>query len=122
MTIVERECTVEVAMRWVEGYETSVVLCEYDSYTRGGTHLAGLERAMTRAINDSLLPGTKKLSKLAKSGNDRASKEDVQEGLIAGLKVTFPNPSFVAKQSKSSERRPFKASYTKSKAEPLGLV
>ncbi|GIR36118.1 MAG: hypothetical protein CM15mP49_15030 [Actinomycetota bacterium] len=31
---------------------------------------------------------------MAKSGNDRASKEDVQEGLIAGLKVTFPEPQF----------------------------
>ena len=60
MTIVERECTVEVALRWVEGYESSIVSFVNTIPTpEGGTHLAGLERAMTRAVNDVLLPGTK---------------------------------------------------------------
>ncbi|MGI9621291.1 MAG: DNA gyrase/topoisomerase IV subunit B, partial [Acidimicrobiales bacterium] len=95
MTIVERECSVEIALRWVKGYETNVV-----SYvntiptTDGGTHLAGFDRALTRSVNDSLLAGTKKLAKLAKAGNDRATKEDVQEGLVAGIKVTFAEPQF----------------------------
>ena len=95
MTIVERECTVEVAFRWVEGYESKIVsFVNTIPTSEGGTHLAGLERAMTRAVNDVLLAGSKKLAKLAKTGNDRASKDDVQEGLIAGLKVTFPEPQF----------------------------
>ena len=60
----------------------------------GGTHLAGFDRALTRSVNDSLLAGSKKLAKLAKSGNDRATKDDVQEGLVAAIKVTFPEPQF----------------------------
>ena len=120
MTIVERECTVEVAMRWVEVTKRCRFFCEYDSYTRGA-HLAGLERAMTRAINDSLLPGTKKLSKL-EIGNDRASKEDVQEGLIAGLKVTFPEPQFRGQTKQELRRRRSKHRIRNHKAEPLGLV
>jgi len=95
MSLVERECTVEVSFRWVEGYETKIVsFVNTIPTSEGGTHLSGLERAMTRAVNDVLLNGSKKLAKLAKSGNDRASKDDVQEGLIAGLKVTFPEPQF----------------------------
>ncbi len=95
MKIVERECTVEVALRWVDGYETNIVTFVNTIPTpEGGTHLAGFERAMTRAVNDTLLAGTKKLAKLAKSGNDRATKDDVQEGLVAALKVTFPEPQF----------------------------
>ena len=100
MTIVERECTVEVAFRWVEGYESKIVsFVNTIPTSEGGTHLAGLERAMTRAVNDVLLAGSKKLAKLAKAGNDRASKDDVQEGLIAGLKVTFPNHNSEGKQT-----------------------
>ena len=62
--------------------------------TEGGTHVAGFERAMTKAVNDVLLAGTKKLARLAKSGKDRAEKADVQEGLVAAIKVTFPEPQF----------------------------
>jgi DNA gyrase subunit B len=41
-----------------------------------------------------LLAGTKKLAKLAKAGDDRAQKQDVQEGLVAAVKVTLPEPQF----------------------------
>jgi len=95
MTMVERECMVDVAMRWVAGYETSVSSFVNTVPTPdGGTHLAGFERALTRAINDKLLPGTKKLAKLAKQDKDRAVKDDVHEGLVAAIKVTFPEPQF----------------------------
>ena len=62
--------------------------------TEGGTHVAGFDRAMTKVVNDTLLAGTKKLATLAKSGKDRAEKGDVQEGLVAAIKVTFPEPQF----------------------------
>jgi len=95
MTKVERECTVDVALRWTAGYETSVSSFVNTVPTPdGGTHLNGFERALTRAINDKLLPGTKKLAKLAKQDKDRAVKDDVHEGLIAAIKVTFPEPQF----------------------------
>jgi DNA gyrase subunit B len=60
----------------------------------GGTHVAGFEQALTRAVNDVLLAGTKKLAKFAKDGDDRAQKGDVQEGLVAAVKATFPEPQF----------------------------
>lgn len=95
MTVVERECQVDIALRWVKGYETNLVSYVNTIPTaEGGTHMAGFERALTRSVNDSLLAGTKKLAKLAKSGNDRATKDDVQEGLVAGIKVTVPEPQF----------------------------
>lgn len=95
MTTVERECTVDVAMRWVAGFDTSVVSFVNTVPTPdGGTHLTGFERALTRAVNDTLLPGTKKLAKLAKNDKDRAVKDDIHEGLIAAVKVTFPEPQF----------------------------
>ena len=95
MTDVERECTVEAALRWVRSYETT-----QESFvntiptSQGGTHVAGFERALTRAVNDILLKDTRKLAKLAKENQHRASKDDVGEGLVATIKVTFPEPQF----------------------------
>jgi len=95
MRLVERTCTVDVALRWVKGYDT--VLTSFVNTiptTDGGTHVSGFDRALTKVANDALLAGSKKLAKLAKSGKDRAEKGDVQEGLVAAVKVTFPEPQF----------------------------
>jgi len=95
MREVEREVVVDIALRWVDSYDTEIQSFVNTVPTPdGGTHLSGFERALTRAVNDELLPGTKKLAKLAKANNDRAVKDDVQEGLIAAIKVSFPEPQF----------------------------
>lgn len=95
MTDVERTCRVDVALRWVKGYDTTLVsFVNTIPTTEGGTHVAGFERALTKACNDSLLEGVKKLARLAKDGKDRAEKADVQEGLVAAIKVTVPEPQF----------------------------
>ena len=95
MTMVERECTVDVAMRWVNSFDTKIVTFVNTIPTaEGGTHLAGFEKSLNRAVNDVLLKDMRKLAKLAKNNKHRALKEDVQEGLIAVVKVTFPEPQF----------------------------
>jgi DNA gyrase subunit B len=95
MVEVRRECTVELAMRWVKGYEPSIVSFVNTIPTpEGGTHVAGFERAMTRVVNEVLLADLRKLAKLAKEGKDKATKDDIQEGLVAALKVTLPEPQF----------------------------
>ncbi len=95
MTEVERECTVDLAMRWVKGYDPTIVSFVNTIPTpEGGTHVAGFERAMTRVVNDVLLADLRKLAKLAKEGKDKATKDDIQEGLVAALKVTLPEPQF----------------------------
>jgi DNA gyrase subunit B len=95
MRDVERQCQVDVALRWVKGYDTAIAsFVNTIPTTEGGTHVAGFERALTKALNDTLLSNNKKLAKLAKSGRDRAEKGDVQEGLVAVVKATFPEPQF----------------------------
>ena len=79
----------------MKGYDTSIVSFVNTIPTSdGGTHVAGFERALSRVANELLLADAKKLKKLAKQGNDRATPADVQEGLIAAVKVTFPEPQF----------------------------
>jgi len=95
MTDVTRQCTIDVALRWVKGYDTTVVsFVNTIPTSHGGTHLAGFDKALTRVVNSTLLKDSRKLAKLAKTKQHRASKDDVQEGLVAAVKVTFPEPQF----------------------------
>ena len=95
MTVVTRPCTIDIAARWVKGYDSTIVSFVNTIPTSdGGTHVAGFERALSRVANEELLADAKKLKKLAKSGNDRATPSDIQEGLVAAIKVTFPEPQF----------------------------
>ena len=91
LTTTERYCTVTAALQWTEGYRTDVRSFVNTIPTpAGGTHLAGFERALTRAVNDVLLDGSKRL---ARTG-DRAGREEAQEGLVAALQVVLPEPQF----------------------------
>lgn len=95
MSDVVRHCTIDIAMRWVQGFDTNIVSFVNTIPTSdGGTHVTGFERGLTKAANDVLLADAKKLKKLAKAGNDRAAPGDVQEGLVAAVKVTFAEPQF----------------------------
>ena len=95
---VERECTVDIALRWVSGYDTDVSSFVNTIPTpSGGTHLAGFDKALTRVVNSVLLKDNRKLARLArgdKNGKSKATKDDVQEGLVAAVKVTFGEPQF----------------------------
>jgi DNA gyrase subunit B len=95
MTTVARPCSVDIACRWVKGFDTTIVsFVNTIPTSEGGTHVQGFERALTKVANDHLLADTKKLRKLAKGGNDKAVPGDAQEGLVAAVKVTFAEPQF----------------------------
>ena len=98
ITEVERECRVDIAMRWTSSYDTDVASFVNTIPTpAGGTHLTGFDRALTRVVNSILLKENRKLARLArqdKNGKINATKDDVQEGLVAAVKVTFSEPQF----------------------------
>ena len=98
ITEVERECRVDIAMRWGSGFDTDVVSFVNTIPTpAGGTHLAGFDRALTRVVNSVLLKDNRKLARMArqhKNGKTSATKDDVREGLVAAVKVTFSEPQF----------------------------
>jgi DNA gyrase subunit B len=95
LTMLTRPCTIDIAARWVKGYESTIVSFVNTIPTSdGGTHVAGFERALSWVANEELLGEAKKLKKLAKEGQDRALPADIQEGLVAAVKVTFPEPQF----------------------------
>jgi DNA gyrase subunit B len=89
-TEVERELTVDVALRWGKGYETTVrSFVNVIATPKGGTHVAGFERALVRTVNEQL-----RETRLLKNGDDPVTKEDILEGLTAVVTVRVPEPQF----------------------------
>lgn len=88
-TDVERELGVDIALRWGTGYETTTrSFVNIIATPKGGTHVNGFERALTRTVAKAL-DGTR----LLKSGEE-ISKDDVLEGLTAVVTVRLAEPQF----------------------------
>ena len=94
LTEVVRDCHVDIALRWVQNYDTKIVSFVNTIPTPdGGTHVAGFERSLTAAVNQAIAAADpRKLRKLRDDA--KAQKEDVQEGLVAVVRAVFPEPQF----------------------------
>ncbi|MEG9225707.1 DNA gyrase/topoisomerase IV subunit B [Aeromicrobium sp. Sec7.5] len=87
---VDRTLGVDVALRWGTGYDTDVrSFVNIISTPKGGTHVQGFERAMTKTFND-VLRGTR----LLKNGDTDVIKDDVLEGISAVVTVRLAEPQF----------------------------
>jgi DNA gyrase subunit B len=88
---VERNCEVEVALRWGVGYDTEVKsFVNIIATPKGGTHLAGFEQAVLKALRTQIDANSRKL----KLGNDKVEKEDAFAGLTAVVSVRLAEPQF----------------------------
>ena len=88
-TDVERDLDVEIALRWGTGYDTVLKsFVNIIATPKGGTHVAGFERGLTRAFAKAL-DGTR----LLKAGEE-VIKDDCLEGMTAVVTVRLAEPQF----------------------------
>ena len=88
---VDRNCEVEVALRWGVGYDTEVKsFVNIIATPKGGTHLAGFEQAVLKVLRSQIDANSRKL----KLGNDKVEKEDAFAGLTAVVSVRLAEPQF----------------------------
>jgi DNA gyrase subunit B len=88
---VDRELTVDIALRWGAGYDTEVrSFVNVIATPKGGTHVAGFERALTKTFNDVI----RQTRGLMKAGEADVVKDDVLEGLTAVVTVRLAEPQF----------------------------
>lgn len=91
MTEVERTVEIDVALRWTTGYDTKVAsFVNVVSTPKGGSHIKGFQRALLAGIRKGY-EGTR----LQKQGDDPVILDDVEEGLVAVISVSVPEPQFV---------------------------
>jgi DNA gyrase subunit B len=87
---VERELTVDVAVRWGTGYDTEVrSFVNVIATPKGGTHVSGFEAALTKTFNDAM-----RATKALKVNDDDVIKDDVLEGMTAVVAVRLAEPQF----------------------------
>jgi DNA gyrase subunit B len=87
---VERELSVDVALRWGTGYDSVMrSFVNVIATPKGGTHVTGFERALVKTLNEQL-----RAARLLRNGDEPVIKEDVLEGLTAVISVRLPEPQF----------------------------
>ncbi|MFD5225548.1 type IIA DNA topoisomerase subunit B [Microbacterium sp. NPDC058342] len=90
-TEVQRECAVDIALRWGTGYDTSIrSFVNIIATPKGGTHQQGFEQELLKTLRGQVEQNARRL----KVGNDKLEKDDVLAGLTAVLTVTVPEPQF----------------------------
>ena len=92
---VDRECVVDVALRWGSGYETDVrSFVNIVATPKGGTHHAGFEAGLTKAVRAVISSNARRLKLTGKDGAERIEKDDIMAGLTAIVTVRVPEPQF----------------------------
>ncbi|TXL85140.1 DNA topoisomerase IV subunit B [Streptomyces sp. IB2014 016-6] len=89
-TEVTRELGVDIALRWGTGYDTTMrSYVNIIATPKGGTHMTGFERAVTKTVNEAL-----RSAKLLRVAEDDVVKDDALEGLTAVVTVRLAEPQF----------------------------
>ena len=88
---VERECLVDIAVRWGTGYDTKVrSFVNIISTPKGGTHLTGFEQGLLKSFRAAIEATARKF----KATGLKIERDDVMAGLTAVVSVSFPEPQF----------------------------
>lgn len=87
---VERDMDVDIAMKWGNGYETTVrSFVNIIATPKGGTHVQGFEKALVKTFNEFL-----RTKGVLKKNEQDVIKDDIVEGLTAVVTVRMSEPQF----------------------------
>jgi DNA gyrase subunit B len=89
-TDVERDMEVDIALKWGEGFDTTLrSFVNIIATPKGGSHVLGFERAITKAFNEAM-----RSAGILKKNEADVIKDDVMEGLTAVVTVRMSEPQF----------------------------
>ncbi len=92
---VERECDVDVALRWGTGYETELrTFVNIISTPKGGTHQAGFEQGLLKVVRKAVETNARRLKVSTRDASEKIEKDDILAGMTAVVTVRFAEPQF----------------------------
>ena len=92
---VERQCEVDLALRWGTGYDTEVrTFVNVIATPKGGTHLTGFEQALVKTLRKQVELNSRRLKVSTRDAGDRIEKDDIMAGLTAVVTVRLAEPQF----------------------------
>ena len=95
-TELNRDCEVDIALRWGTGYDS--VFRSYVNIIatpKGGTHQSGFEQGMLKFLRAQVEQNARRLKVGSGANNtEKLEKDDILAGLTAVLTVRLPEPQF----------------------------
>ena len=87
----ERDCKIDIAIRWGVGFDTEVrSFVNIISTPKGGTHLTGFEQGVLKSFRAAVEANARRY----KASGLKIERDDVMTGLTAVVSVSFPEPQF----------------------------
>mgnify|MGYP002516705687 FL=1 len=92
---VTRDCAVDIAMRWTNGYDTTMrSFVNVVETPGGGTHVDGFLQGITRQVRKTVEDNARKLKVNLKDSNMKVERDDILAGLVAVVTVRIAEPQF----------------------------
>ncbi|WP_418276668.1 DNA gyrase/topoisomerase IV subunit B [Isoptericola jiangsuensis] len=92
---VNRDCEVDIALRWGGGYDTELrTFVNIIATPKGGSHRTGFEQGLLKTIRKQVEANARRLKVSAKDSAERIEKDDALAGLTAVVTVRLAEPQF----------------------------
>ncbi|MBT1162328.1 MULTISPECIES: DNA gyrase/topoisomerase IV subunit B [Bifidobacterium] len=92
---VKRDCGVDIALRWVNGYDTVIrSFVNVVETPGGGMHVDGFLLSLTKQIRKTVEDNARKLKVNLKDPAQKVERDDIMAGLVAVVTVRIAEPQF----------------------------
>lgn len=92
---ITRTCGVDIALRWVNGYDATMrSFVNVVETPGGGMHVDGFLNGITKQIRKAVEDNARKLKVNLKDGAMRVERDDILAGLVAVVTVRIAEPQF----------------------------
>ena len=92
---ITRTCDVDIALRWINGYDTTVrSFVNVVATPGGGMHVDGFLQSITKQIRKAVEDNARKLKVNLKDSKMKIERDDILAGLVAAVTVRIAEPQF----------------------------
>lgn len=92
---IKRDCSVNIALRWVNGYDTTIrSFVNVVETPGGGMHVDGFLQSITKQVRKAVEANARKLKVNLKDSKNKVERDDILAGLVAVVTVRIAEPQF----------------------------